>query len=183
MKSAGLLLALAVVASGCSSVQSRVRGELLVHPPAGDAAPRTFRYEAIESHSIMGTAVGCLFTFPFYGGFCWGYAAAPYDSQDRLALEHARDDAHRIGRCAELVGLRRSRTRRLVGRASEGRHHRRWRSHALLRGGGNPVRAADRGAAIAAVSTAFVCDCGLARGGSSVRAASLVPCVSSARPR
>lgn len=94
-----------VLSSGCSSVQTRVRGELLVHPPEGSGAPRSLRYEAIEPHSIMGTAAACLFTGIFYGGACWAYLAAPYDSQEALALEHARADARRIGRCAELVDV------------------------------------------------------------------------------
>lgn len=102
-----LLTSFAVLAvgTGCSSVQTRVKGELLVHPREGGGAPRSLRYEAVESHAITGTAAACLLTGIFYGGGCWAYLAAPYDSQEQLALEHARDDVRRIGRCAELVAV------------------------------------------------------------------------------
>jgi hypothetical protein len=92
------------IATSACSIQTVVRGDLLV-TDLGGGAPATYAYEATESHDLTGLAVACGFTWMFYGGACWAFLAAPWDGQEASALEHARDDATRIGRCVDLVGV------------------------------------------------------------------------------
>jgi hypothetical protein len=103
-----LLLALALAAgllsSACTSVQTRVKGTLLVERSVG-AAPEQFRYETVESHGTVGLAVLCFLTVTFYGGGCWAYLALPFDDHEIAALEHARTDGASIGRCVALQNL------------------------------------------------------------------------------
>jgi hypothetical protein len=94
-----------VLGTSCTSVQTRVSGTLLVDR-SQDEAPVQFSYEAVESHSTIGLAVACLLTGIYYGGACWAYLALPFDDHEILALEHAREDAMQLGRCAALTSLR-----------------------------------------------------------------------------
>lgn len=104
MRSPILLLLPTIALCACATVQTRVTGDLLVS--RDDEAPTAYGYEAVETHSMTGTMVACILTGIFYGGACWAYLAAPYDGDKRAALEHAHEDATRIGRCTDLVSLK-----------------------------------------------------------------------------
>ena len=96
--------ALALLLCSCTSVQTRTKGDLLVYKDE-QAKPEIYGYEAVESHDIGGLALWCGFTAIFYGGACWGYLAQPGETERRKAIEHAKEDALKIGRCAKTVGL------------------------------------------------------------------------------
>lgn len=90
--------------SACTAVQSRVRGDIDL---SKDGAPEIYKYEAVESHSINGTAAVCAFTFFIYGGGCWAYLATPYSDQEQEAIRHAKEEVAAMG-CGELKVSRRA---------------------------------------------------------------------------
>lgn len=98
-----VVAAACALASSCTTVQTRVTGDLLVTPAAG-GAPKTYHYEATEPHDLTLLAWACGTTAIVYGGFCWLYLIQPGQPFKDVALEHARDDAKRIGKCVDLVG-------------------------------------------------------------------------------
>ena len=93
----------AVLLTGCTSVQTVVKGDLLVSPDDESSPPTTYRMEVVQSHDMTGWAIGCVVTGLFYGGSCWGYLAAPFAEHKNAAVSTARDEAKRIGRCTDLL--------------------------------------------------------------------------------
>jgi hypothetical protein len=104
MRSAlSIALVALLMASACTSVQTKVTGRVRIEPAQTDVAPAEYHYEALESHDVTGLAVLCWFTALFYGGACWAYLAVPFGGQEIQALSSAHRDVAGLGTCASLV--------------------------------------------------------------------------------